>query len=37
MNNKNSEPLFHIVKRDDITRKQAWAIRAIAIVAALIL
>ena len=34
--NKKSEPLFHVVKRDDITRKKAWTIRAIAIVIALI-
>ncbi len=37
MNNKIREPLFHIVKRDDITRSKAWGIRVIAIVAALIL
>lgn len=36
MDNKNKEPLFHVVKRDDITRKKAWGIRAIAIVVALI-
>ena len=36
MNNKKNEPLFHVVKRDDITRKKAWGIRAIAIVAALV-
>jgi len=33
---KNKEPLFHIVKRDDITRKKAWGIRAMAITFALI-
>ena len=33
---KVKEPLFHVVKRDNISRKQAWGIRAIAIVAALI-
>lgn len=36
MNNKKNEPLFHVVKRDDITRKKAWGIRAIAVVAALV-
>lgn len=36
MSKINKEPLFHIVKRDDITRKKAWAIRAIAITLALI-
>lgn len=30
------EPLFHIVKRDNVPAKKAWMIRAIAIVAALI-
>lgn len=38
MNKKSpSEPLFHISKRADITGKKAWAIRAIAIVLALVL
>lgn len=36
MNKKNNEPLFHVVKRDDVTRAKAWGIRAIAIVAALV-
>lgn len=35
--NKNvSEPLFHIVKRDNVPWQKAWGIRAIAIVAALV-
>lgn len=37
MNNTVKEPLFHVVKRDDITRSKAWLIRIIAIVAALLL
>lgn len=37
MNNKKSEPLFHVIKRDDMTRGKAWGIRAISIVAALLL
>lgn len=36
MANNVKEPLFHIVKRDDMTRKRAWMVRAIAIVVALI-
>lgn len=37
MNNKTPhEPLFHITKKDGISKKQEWLIRAIAIVAALI-
>lgn len=36
MNNKKHESLFHIVKRDDITRGKAWVIRTAAIVAALL-
>lgn len=36
MNNKKSEPLIHIAKRDDITLKEAWLIRGVAIVVALI-
>lgn len=36
MNRKTKEPLFHVVKRDDVTRKKAWTIRGIAIIAALI-
>lgn len=36
MNNKKKEPLFHVVKRDDITAVQAWGIRAIAIIVALV-
>lgn len=35
--NKNNEPLMHITKRDDISSKQAWMIRIVAIVAALVL
>ena len=37
MNDKKREPLFHIVKRDALSAKEALAIRAIAIVLALIL
>lgn len=37
MNKKKREPLFHIVKRDALSFKQAFVIRAIAIIAALIL
>ena len=37
MNEKKREPLFHIVKRDALPLKNAILIRAIAIVAALIL
>jgi len=37
MNKKKHEPLFHIVKRDALSFKQAFLIRAIAIIAALIL
>lgn len=33
---KNHEPLFHIVKRDSLPLYKSWAIRAIAIIAALI-
>lgn len=36
MNKNAKEPLFHVIRRDDMTRKKAWLIRAIAIVAALI-
>ncbi|MCQ2519693.1 MAG: ABC transporter permease [Lachnospiraceae bacterium] len=36
MSNKAKEPLFHIVKRDDTTKKKAYMVRAIAILAALI-
>ncbi len=36
MNSKVKEPLFHVVKRDDITRAKAWAIRLVAILAALV-
>lgn len=36
MSNKVKEPLFHIVKRDNIDGKRGWIVRAIAIVAALI-
>ena len=35
--NKVREPLFHIVKRDTLPWYQAWGIRAIAIVLALLL
>ena len=35
-NESTKEPLFHIVKRDNIPAGKAWGIRAIAIVAALI-
>ncbi|MBQ8074775.1 MAG: ABC transporter permease [Oscillospiraceae bacterium] len=34
---KNKEPLFHIVKRDDLPLTKVWAIRLIAIALALIL
>ena len=37
MHNKVREPLFHIVKRDTLPWSQAWGIRAIAIVLALLL
>ena len=37
MQNKVREPLFHIVKRDTLPWYQAWGIRAIAIVLALLL
>ncbi len=33
---KNREPLFHIVKRDSISMKKAWGIRAAAVFAALV-
>ncbi len=36
MKNSNKEPLFHIVKRDVLPWYKSWGIRAIAIVAALI-
>ncbi len=31
------EPLFHVVKRDTVSRRKEWAIRAVAIISALIL
>jgi len=34
---KNSEPLVHISKREDISNKEAWIIRIIAIILALII
>jgi len=37
VNTKNKEPLFHVVKRDTLPWYKSWMIRAIAIVAALIL
>lgn len=37
MNTKNKEPLFHVVKRDTLPWYKSWMIRAIAIVAALII
>ncbi len=37
MHNKVREPLFHIVKRDTLPWYQAWGLRAIAIVLALLL
>lgn len=37
MNTKNREPLFHVVKRDALPWYKSWMIRAIAIVAALVL
>lgn len=37
MNTKNKEPLFHVVKRDALPWYKSWMIRAIAIVAALVL
>ena len=37
MHNKVREPLFHIVKRDTLPWYQAWGIRAVAIVLALLL
>lgn len=36
MANRVSEPLFHIVKRDNVSRKKAWCIRLIAIVLAIL-
>ncbi|MBO7334922.1 MAG: ABC transporter permease [Lachnospiraceae bacterium] len=36
MTSKVKEPLFHIVKRDNISKKQEWIIRGAAIIAALI-
>lgn len=36
MNEKVREPLFHIVKRDNLPSSKAWGIRAIAIVLALV-
>ena len=36
MNEKVREPLFHIVKRDNLPSSKAWGIRAIAIVVALV-
>ncbi len=33
---KTREPLFHVVKRDALTKKKAWGIRALAILASLI-
>ena len=37
MNNKNKEPLFHVVKRDTLPWYKSWMMRAIAIVAALVI
>ncbi|MBQ9549964.1 MAG: ABC transporter permease [Lachnospiraceae bacterium] len=38
MNEKmQKEPLFHVVKRDTVSRRKEWAIRAVAIITALIL
>jgi len=38
MNEKTQkEPLFHVVKRDTVSRRKEWAIRAVAIITALIL
>ena len=37
MHNKVREPMFHIVKRDTLPWYQAWGIRAVAIVLALLL
>lgn len=36
MNEKIKEPLFHIVKRDNLPKRTAWAIRALAIILALV-
>ena len=38
MAKKNSvkEPLFHVVKRDSVSKTKSWAIRIIAIVLALV-
>lgn len=36
MTNKVKEPLFHIVKRDNMSAKKSWGVRALAIVIALI-
>lgn len=32
MNNKTHEPLFHLIKRSDISAKKAWTIRVVAFV-----
>ena len=34
---KNKEPLFHIVKRDDLPWHKVWGIRILAILLALVL
>ena len=34
---KNKEPLFHIVKRDDLSVAKVWGIRLLAILLALVL
>ncbi len=36
MNEKKKEPLFHIVKRGDVSNAMAWKVRAIGIIVALI-
>lgn len=37
MSDKAKEPLIHIVKRDNLSKKNAWIVRAVAIFAALII
>lgn len=37
MNKKNHEPLFHVVKRNEISKREKWVIRCVAIILALVL
>ena len=36
MNSKNNEPLFHVVRKNEITKKDAWIARGVALILALI-